>query len=67
MSMPKTIAWWFMMLLAFAIGAYAPSYFFVPDMIDPEFKIRFDIIPLSARLHIIPGGLTHILGAIVHQ
>jgi len=63
MSWPKTAAWWFMMLLAFAIGAYALSYFYFPDMIDPEFKLRFDAIPWSARLHIIPGGLALIVGA----
>jgi uncharacterized membrane protein len=63
MSWPKTAAWWFMMLLAFAIGVYALSYFYFPDMIDPEFKTRFDAIPWSARLHIFPGGLALIVGA----
>jgi uncharacterized membrane protein len=63
MSWLKTVAWSFMVLLAVAVGAYALSYFVFPDMIDPEFKKRFDVIPWSARLHIIPGGLALILGA----
>ena len=63
MSWLKTVAWLSMVLLAVAVGAYALSYFFFTDMIDPEFKKRFDAIPWSARLHIIPGGLALILGA----
>ena len=63
MSWPKTIAWVLMVLMAFAIGAYALSFFLIPDMGDPRFKIHFESIPWSARVHIIPGGLALILGA----
>ena len=52
-----------MVVLAAMVGAYALSFFFIPGLADPEFINRFDAIPLSARLHIIPGGFALILGA----
>lgn len=36
---------------------------FVLEMGSPDFQARFAQIPLSARLHIIPGGIALILGA----
>jgi uncharacterized membrane protein len=52
-----------MVVLAAMIGAYALGYFLFPGLTDPEFQARFAAIPLSARLHIIPGGLALIIGA----
>lgn len=63
MSWSKSITWWLMVLLALVVGAYALGYFVFSDMIEPDFKARFDEIPFTARLHIIPGGLALILGA----
>jgi uncharacterized membrane protein len=59
----NAVGWWIMVFFAVVIGAYALSYFALDDMGDPAFKARFDAIPWSARLHIIPGGLALILGA----
>ncbi|MCR9260089.1 MAG: DUF2306 domain-containing protein [Pseudomonadaceae bacterium] len=63
MNWSRSIAWWFMVLLAIAIGVYALSYFLISEMGDPSFKIRYDAIPWSAKLHIIPAGVALILGA----
>lgn len=63
MGWSRSVAWWFMVLLAFSIGAYALSYFFIDGIGDPAFKIRFGSIPWSAKLHIIPAGMALILGA----
>ena len=63
MTWSNTLAWLFMVLMAVAIGLYALIFFLVPDMGDPAFKEHFETIPLSARMHIIPGGLALILGA----
>lgn len=52
-----------MVLLAILIGVYALSYFLITDLGDPDSKIRYDSIPWSAKLHIIPSGLALILGA----
>lgn len=64
MSWYKTVAWSLMSLMALAIGSYALSFFLLSDMGDPSFKESFEAIPVSARLHIIPGGLALILGAL---
>lgn len=63
MNRVNTVGWWIMALLAVLIGAYALSYFALDDMGDPTYKVRYDAIPWSAKLHIIPGGLALILGA----
>ena len=63
MAWSKTMAWWLMVLMAVAIGAYALGFFVVPDFGDPGFKAHFATIPWTARMHIIPGGLALILGA----
>jgi uncharacterized membrane protein len=52
-----------MVFLALAIGLYAFLFFIVPDLGDPSFKTHFSTIPMTARLHIIPGGIALVLGA----
>ncbi len=63
MTWPKTVAWSLVTVLAVLIGAYALAYFVFPEMVDPDFRRRFDVLPWSSRSHIIPGGLALILGA----
>jgi uncharacterized membrane protein len=52
-----------MVFLALTIGLYAFLFFIVPDLGDPSFKTHFSTIPMTARLHIIPGGIALVLGA----
>lgn len=52
-----------MVFLAMVIGLYAFFFFLVPDLGDPAFKSHFSTIPMTARLHIIPGGIALVLGA----
>ena len=59
----KTIMWGLMVFLAMVIGLYAFLFFLVPDLGDPAFKSHFSTIPMTARLHIIPGGIALVLGA----
>ncbi len=58
----KTIMWCLMVFLAMVIGLYAFFFFLVPDLGDPAFKSHFSTIPMTARLHIIPGGIALVLG-----
>jgi len=60
--MIKTILWAVMVLLALGVGLYALAFFFFFDLFNPDFQARFELAPVSARLHIIPGGLALILG-----
>ncbi len=62
MGWSKMIGWVIMALLALMIGAYALT-FFTLETGSPDFQERFAQIPISARLHIIPGGIALILGA----
>ena len=52
-----------MLLGALVIGAYALGFFFV-DVVNPDFKERFANYQLSAMLHVIPGGIVLIIGAL---
>ena len=63
MRWPRFLSWFVMVLMGAAIGIYALGYFYIPEIGDPEFKSRFDSIPWSARMHIIPGGLALIIGS----
>lgn len=63
MNWLNTIGWIVMVFMALVIGAYALGYFVIPDLGDPAEKARYNSIPWSAYLHIIPGGMALILGA----
>jgi uncharacterized membrane protein len=52
-----------MALSALAVGLYALG-FFAFDALNPPFKARFAHYPVKAYLHIIPGGIALILGAV---
>ncbi len=53
--------WILMVMMAIGVGLYA-LFFFVFDFLNPDFQARFEATPISARLHIIPGGIALILG-----
>lgn len=63
MDRVKLILWLLMTFLAIGISIYALAFFATTTLGSPEFKQHFASIPLSARLHIIPGGIALLLGA----
>ena len=57
----KVSLWALMVVMAVGVGLYA-LFFFVFDFLNPTFQARFETTPISARLHIIPGGIALMLG-----
>lgn len=54
--------WLLMALAALAVGGYALTFFVTHA--NPQFQARFAAYPLRAHLHVIPGGVALILGAV---